>query len=86
MLTHIERGKAGRSESCPKCGRDLHVCLNCKFYEPSAHNQCREPQAERVLEKDRSNFCDFFTFTENRKAGDGRKVDEQLKKLDDLFK
>jgi len=52
----------GRREMCAFCGADLHVCLNCRFYDPVAYNACREPQAERVLDKDRSNFCDYFDF------------------------
>ena len=52
----------GRRDLCPFCGADLHVCLNCRFYEPGAYNECREPQAERVLDKERSTFCDFFDF------------------------
>jgi hypothetical protein len=52
----------GRREMCPSCGADLHVCLNCRFYDPAAYNACREPQAERVLDKDRANFCDYFDF------------------------
>jgi hypothetical protein len=30
-------------------------------YEAGAHNDCREPQADRTLEKERSNFCDYFS-------------------------
>jgi hypothetical protein len=30
------------------------------FHDPSCDNQCREPQADRVLEKERANFCDYF--------------------------
>lgn len=59
----IEVGdRIGRREACPLCYRDLHVCLCCRFYAPGAYNDCREPQAERVVDKDRSNFCDFFSF------------------------
>lgn len=59
----IELGdRIGRRETCPRCNRDLHVCLCCRFYAPGAYNDCREPQAERVVDKDRSNFCDFFSF------------------------
>src|SRR5256885_3090320 len=50
----------GRGDTCPQCGRDTKVCKGCFFYDPSAHNQCREPQADRVVEKERSNFCDYF--------------------------
>jgi len=41
----------GRQSQCPSCGTDLHCCLNCSFYELGAYNDCREPQAERVLDK-----------------------------------
>ena len=57
-------GKIGRRETCPGCGKDLHVCRNCRFYDAQAYNACREPQAERVMDKDRSNFCDYFVFRE----------------------
>jgi len=50
----------GRTETCDGCGADLHVCRNCDFYDTAAYNACRESRAERVLEKDRSNFCDWF--------------------------
>jgi hypothetical protein len=51
------------------------------------YNQCRESQAERVLDKDRSNFCDYFSFNEFRsdaktKEGGGTTRD----KLEALFK
>jgi hypothetical protein len=54
--------KVGRREFCPSCRADLHGCLNCQLYDPGSYNQCREAQAERVLEKDRSNFCEYFVF------------------------
>jgi hypothetical protein len=54
----------GRREECPQCGADARVCLNCDFYEEGRGNSCREPQAEQVKEKDRSNFCGYFRFKE----------------------
>lgn len=53
-------GQPGRRDECPKCHADAHVCRNCKHYDPAAYNECREPSADRVQEKDRANFCDFF--------------------------
>ena len=44
--------KVGRADTCPVCDADLHCCLNCRFYDPGAYNECRETQAERVLDKD----------------------------------
>lgn len=57
--------RVGRQAGCPWCGADLHCCLNCAFYEPGAYNDCRENQAERILDKNRSNFCDYFRFRES---------------------
>ena len=50
----------GRADTCPKCGRDTKVCKGCIYYDKNSNNECREPQAERVVEKERSNFCDYF--------------------------
>ena len=50
----------GRADTCRKCGRDTKVCKNCFFYDPNYNNQCRENQADRVVDKEKSNFCDYF--------------------------
>lgn len=50
----------GRRDECPACGTDLHVCRMCEFYDTSVAKSCREPIAEEVGDKERSNFCDYF--------------------------
>lgn len=50
----------GRADTCRSCGRDTRVCKGCVHFDAGAHNQCHEPSAERVTEKERSNFCDYF--------------------------
>jgi hypothetical protein len=57
----------GRQDSCSKCGRSTHVCLNCVHHDRAYNNECRESQADRVVDKERSNFCDYF----KPKAGGG---------------
>ncbi|MGH7880977.1 MAG: hypothetical protein ACREQD_16000, partial [Candidatus Binataceae bacterium] len=57
--------RVGFRDRCPACDRPVHACLNCEFYDRSYNNECREPQAERVVEKDRSNFCDFFALRQS---------------------
>ncbi|MBF0147729.1 MAG: hypothetical protein HQL84_13405 [Magnetococcales bacterium] len=59
-----------RGESCSKCGYSVRVCKNCLHYDPRAYNACREPQSERVVDKEKTNFCDFF------KPGQLQKVDK----------
>ncbi|MCB0344369.1 MAG: hypothetical protein KDD66_04605 [Bdellovibrionales bacterium] len=75
-----------RSETCPHCGSDVRVCKNCRHYDEKAYNECSEPQAERVLEKNRSNFCDYFSFTGGSAAAGGTSKEDVMKQLDDLFK
>jgi predicted RNA-binding Zn-ribbon protein involved in translation (DUF1610 family) len=78
-----------RTTTCPKCGRDLKICLNCRFYSLGAHWDCAESVDEPVNDKDRANFCTFFSFR-NAAPGarpgsspeEGRKA---KRKIDQLF-
>lgn len=79
-------GRVGRRDQCPFCGRDLHICLNCRFYDPGAYNQCHEPQAERVVDKERSNFCDYFSFREAGAPDDRKGHKNARDTLEKLFK
>ncbi len=74
----------GRREECPKCGADVHVCRNCKNYDKNVYNECREPQAEVVKERDRANFCDFFEL--GGKAGGVDKQKDLRAAAEALFK
>ncbi|MBP7341452.1 MAG: hypothetical protein KA957_03960 [Syntrophaceae bacterium] len=75
----------GRQTLCPSCGAYLHVCRNCAFYEPGAANDCRESEAERVVDKTRSNFCDFFLFSSGPPKSAAPASDAKAK-LEALFK
>ncbi|MCX7944541.1 MAG: hypothetical protein N2746_08545 [Deltaproteobacteria bacterium] len=72
-------------DECPFCKRDLHICLNCEFFDEGAHHQCKEPQAEYVVDKEKANVCDFFQPSTGRKS-DFNKKDEVKKRLEELFK
>ena len=69
--------KIGFREECGFCRSDLHVCKNCEFYDPKAYNECRETSADVVREKERANFCDFFSGSD--KLGTGLDKAAQLK-------
>lgn len=79
-------GLVGRTETCPKCDADLHCCRSCEHYDTSAANECREPQAEPVRIKDRSNFCDYFQPTSRDPARASKTPQSARKAWDDLFK
>ncbi|MGK5082929.1 hypothetical protein WDW37_06460 [Bdellovibrionota bacterium FG-1] len=75
----------GRQDSCRKCGLDTRVCKNCIHYDLDYNNHCRENQADRVVEKERANFCDYF----KPKAGGGANAptrDHLKAAADALFK
>ncbi|MBN2355651.1 hypothetical protein JXO59_06030 [candidate division KSB1 bacterium] len=77
--------KVGRQDTCPFCSSYLHCCRNCQFYDVNAHHQCREPQAEWVQDKEKSNFCDYFEPGASVKTVPSA-ADDARRKLDDLFK
>ena len=84
-----------RDSECPSCGRDLHACLQCRHFDRSAHNMCRESQAEWVTDRDRRNFCDYFSLNSapgSKPGGTGKpstaadRASNARSKLDQLFK
>ncbi len=81
-------GKVSRTAACPECDTDLHACLNCTFYDPFAPNQCRETQVELVGDKEKANFCEYFTPNEKTARGSTStsKQDDARKLFDNLFK
>ena len=77
----------GRKDVCPFCQADLRCCLNCRYYDQKLYNHCRESQADRVLDKERSNFCEYFSFNECRPDLKSQKDQETTRdKLEGLFK
>ena len=79
--------KVGRNDTCPHCNRDLRCCKQCKFYDQSAYNECKEVAAERIIDKERANFCDFFLPRGSKSNGVGyNKTLEAKKALENLFK
>jgi len=49
-----------RTATCAGCGAWLHCCRNCDLFAPGRANDCREPRAEAVPDRERANFCDWF--------------------------
>lgn len=49
-----------RLAQCPACRSELHVCLMCIHYDTRYTSQCRHDLADKVLDKDRANFCGYL--------------------------
>lgn len=76
--------KISRKEDCPTCGSDLHSCKMCEHYDRSAYNECRESTADRIVEKEKANFCDYFKLSGSGDAGASK--EDIIKQAASLFK
>lgn len=83
-LNLVSGSDIGRSEDCPKCGISLRCCRMCGFYDKNAYNECSEPMAERILDKEKANFCDYFKLGEKNSVMTAK--EDALAKANALFK
>lgn len=85
--TPIAATNLGRQDSCEKCSRDTRVCRNCRHYDRSSNNECREEQAGRQVEKEKANFCEWFQPREGKSDGQlGKTKDSMKSAAEALFK
>lgn len=78
--------RVGFRDDCERCGSDLHVCRNCELYDAGAYNQCREPQAERVGDRERANRCEWFRPAANGVRAGATSPAAAREALDALFR
>lgn len=76
--------RVGFRDDCDGCGGALHVCRNCRHYDDAAYNECRESSADRVLDKERANRCDYFAAGAG--GGADRASDRDRAELERLFR
>ena len=62
----IESNEVYRTAECPVCGSDLHCCKCCKFYDEGSHFDCRESIYDPVSDKERANFCEYYSPSEEQ--------------------
>ena len=74
-----------RHEECPHCRVQLHVCRMCVYFDTAAPQQCREPVAENVSDKQRANFCGYFQINPQAYDGPSNQAADSHRKLDALF-
>lgn len=56
----------------------------CQFYDPKAYNECREPVAERITDKEKANYCDYFKVGSGKATHDSK--ENIVKAANSLFK
>ncbi|WP_433012323.1 hypothetical protein [Treponema pectinovorum] len=86
----IEISQVYRTTTCPSCSADLHSCINCNFYSKGSHYDCKETVEENIADKERANFCDFFSFNKDSLSGanislNSKKADEARASFNALF-
>lgn len=75
-----------RRDMCPSCSLHLHVCRMCMHYDPKVLRQCREDEAEEVLDKRKVNFCEWFSVSGQAWDGSSRTGEQRARaELDALF-
>lgn len=72
----------GRRDECPGCAAHLHVCRMCRFFDRQVPKQCREDDAEEVMDKEKANFCEWFSPSGN--AFDPKKAEQAARAKSDL--
>ncbi len=95
--SHIEDHIGFRS-CCDNCSSDLHICRTCKFFVKGKPNDCHIPEIDKVVDKDKNNFCEEFVYLPGNLSEKKEKISDVEKKLfgsneekksknfDDLFK
>lgn len=50
------------TDSCPKCGADLHACVQCGSFDGASRFECLQHMklGERIADKNHRNKCRFF--------------------------
>ena len=75
-----------RLDECPECSVHLHVCRMCEQFDSQVVRKCREDDAEDVKEKERANFCDYFSPSPQAFNAAIASADSQARdQLDSLF-
>lgn len=74
-----------RREECPDCAADQHVCKMCHDYEPGLSQGCSEERAEYVSDKEKANFCDYFSPITNAYTAKQAAGSKARAQLDELF-
>jgi hypothetical protein len=54
------------------------------FFDPNSYNECREPVAQRIVDKEKANFCDYFKLGENQNSQESS--EQLLEAANKLFK
>jgi hypothetical protein len=88
----VPERQVGFDSTCTGCGKPLHTCTNCAFFDTGARFECRKPVPERIESKAKANQCTFFQpkavrdLRSKRTPGDAGSPSDARAAFDALFK
>jgi hypothetical protein len=50
----------------------------CTFYDLKVYNECRESNADRIVDKEKANFCDYFNLSDGTSAAANKEALDNL--------
>jgi hypothetical protein len=68
-----------RQDACPACSNYLHICRMCINFDSHVPKQCREDDAEEVMDKEKANFCDWYKPSPNAFNAAGKRADDKAR-------
>ncbi|MFT6898641.1 MAG: hypothetical protein ACJA13_003065 [Paraglaciecola sp.] len=68
-----------RREECSQCHCDQHVCKMCVYYDSASRISCLEEHAEYIADRERANFCDYFSPSNAAFNASARQKQQQAK-------
>ena len=74
-----------RQDVCPSCSCFLHVCRMCVNFDPHVVTLCREEDAEEVFDKEKANFCDWYSPSSSAFNPSGKRADEKARSAADAL-
>lgn len=77
--------RISRKEECNHCSASLYCCKMCIHYDVNHYNECKEINAERVLDKGKMNYCDYFSIYQGNDSKSSNN-DDLLSAATALFK
>lgn len=66
---------------CEKCDTDLHVCVNCLYYQIGKPNDCQVPGTDFIADRRKANFCEDFKLKGSLNSSSGSSIEEVSRRL-----
>jgi hypothetical protein len=81
-------GEVTPADACTNCGAPIHSCVNCRFFDSSAPNECTQPIEHPIDAKRALNSCPLFRpkITVDISVSDENKHVDARAAFDALFK